>query len=161
MEMAGKRIHLLIGLVALLAAMFCICTDVRAREREPPLGRHEAVQGLKSQVQGPVPRCCSVSFHYLRLLVQQLLAQRLLQLRSFFERERKESQSLLRPEMLLLTNFRGCFISVATPPHLYSEKAEVSPTLKESVEDRNNTFQHNVRSEGAAGVTNSYCHSGF
>lgn len=130
-----------IGFGALLAAVFCICTDVRVREREPPLGRDEAVQGLKGQVQGPVPCYCSISIDYQRLVVQQRVTQRLLQLRSFFDWNRKESPSLILLEMLLLTNLRGCLISVAMPPHLYSEKAEVSPMLKEPVEDdRNDTF---------------------
>lgn len=74
------------SLQLVLAAVFRICTDVRARERETPVGRHEAVQGLKSQVQAPVPRYFPVSIHQQQLVVQQRFAQRLLQLRSFFDK---------------------------------------------------------------------------
>lgn len=95
------------------------------------MGRHEAVQGLKSQVQGHVPRSFSVSVHYEQLVVKQRGTHGLLQLRTSFDKQRKGSRSFIQLEMLLLTNFKGCFISVATPPLLYSVKAEVSPMLKE------------------------------
>lgn len=114
---------------------FCIRTDVRVREGEPPVGRHEAVQGLKSQVQALVPCDFFVSVGHQQLVVQQRLAQWLLQLRSFFDKKKKKKEG--QPgvnsarKVPFLTNLNGCFISVATPPHSYSEKEEVSPMLKE------------------------------
>lgn len=76
--------------------MFWICTDVRVREREPPFGLDEGVQGLKGQVQGLVPVGPSISIHYLQLTFQQSFTQRFLQPRPFFGEQR---ESLIVPRV--------------------------------------------------------------
>lgn len=113
-----------------------LSTDVGVREREPPPGPDEAVQGLEGQVQGPVPLYLSVPVDDQQLMVQQSFTQRLLQpkvvVRSIKGRGSWEPSSA-GGERGSLTNesLTGCLISVAVPPHLYSEKVEVSPMLKE------------------------------